>query len=78
VRPPPASGERDPGADQDAAVAAQHEWSLASVEDRAEAVGQPAGVIDDRVLIAQPTRPGFHIVDVPARQHHAAIRRTAR
>jgi len=48
--------QREAHSEQQAAITAQHERPLAGLDQRTESVGEPSRVVEDGVLVAQPTR----------------------
>jgi hypothetical protein len=72
----PASGKGESDTDQDAAVATDHEWNRSAVEERAQTLGEAAGVIDDAVVIAQALCRRVGVVAVARGEDDARVDRT--
>lgn len=72
---PAPAGQHQSGADQQAAVPAKHERSPPDVEEPVEPDRQPTRMINQRVLVAQPTRARADVVDVPPGQHYPGVDR---
>lgn len=72
---PPSAGQRQPGAEEEAAVTAKHQRRLPRVEQLPDPTGQAPRVVDQRVLVAHPPRGCVAVVDVPPGQHDACVDR---
>jgi len=71
------SGQRHARADQDAAIAAAHQGNAVGAEHPREAIGEPPAVVDDGLLVAQPSHGRIGAVDGAGRHDDPTVPHTA-